>query len=70
MEKLDLHTIGHISQQIQPAPGAIETTLAELHIEPVLILNGLQYFSVDAETQVDGRIRDLEIKRLESQRRK
>ena len=59
-----------MSQRLQRSPGAIETTAAELKIEPVIILNGLRYFSVDSETQIDGRIRDLEIARLENQRRK
>jgi hypothetical protein len=59
----NLMSLGRMCERLRRPPAAIETVLEQM--EPVLILNGLKYFSIAQETQVDGILRDLEIERIQ-----
>jgi hypothetical protein len=64
----NLITPGLMCARLQRSPGSIEGALQNM--VPVITLNGLKYYSVFQETEVDNILRNLEIQRLEERRRK
>ena len=54
----DLFTLGRLSERLQQPPGTIEHAIRALAIEPELRMNGVPYFSTDAEIRIDQHLRD------------
>jgi hypothetical protein len=61
---MQLNTIGRMTQRLQKAPAAIEQCIERLGIQPTLVLNGLSYYSVEDESNIDAALRQAEAERI------
>ena len=60
-----LFTTGKLVERLRRPIGQIESAIDTLKLQPELSLNDLGYFSIDAETAIDGELRRRDIEQIQ-----